>query len=116
MKTRFNTYEPLVSLTAIMVMIAVVVPVSVVAPCSRIFHVPAAALRLAAMFPVLAFRIVQLALGIADLLLAPSVIVVITIHRPCGNCSAQERQNNERRNECFGFLEHASLLGLHNTS
>jgi hypothetical protein len=74
----------------IAVMIAVVVPVSVVAPCSRIFHVPAAALRLAAVFPVLAFRIVQLALGIADLLLAPSVIVVITIHRPCGNCSAQE--------------------------
>ena len=80
MKTRVNTYEPLVSLTAIMVMIAVVVPVSVVAPCSRIFHVPAAALRLAAMFPVLAFRIVQLALGIADL--APRTFCHCRDHDP----------------------------------
>jgi len=68
-------------------MIVIVVPI-VVAPCPRIFQVATATLRLAAVFTVLAFRIVQFVFRIADLLFAPSV--VIAIKRPCGNHSAQE--------------------------
>jgi hypothetical protein len=88
-------------------MIVIVVPI-MVAPCAHIFQVTAAVLRLAAVFTVLPFRIVQFSFGIADLLFTLSVIIVIAVHRPCGNCSAQERQNYKRRNECLGFLEHAS--------
>src|SRR3981081_3429961 len=92
----------------LMIMVAVMIPVSVMASCPRIFQVTAAILRLSAVFPVLAFLIVQLTLRIADSLLALSVIVAITDKCPCGNGSAQERQNNERRDERLGFLEHAS--------
>jgi hypothetical protein len=75
-----------------MVVIMIVVMVSItVAPCPRIFQVATAALRLAAVVPVLAFRILQLALGIADLLFALSVVVMIAVKRPCWNRSAQER-------------------------
>jgi hypothetical protein len=90
-----------------MVMIVIVVPI-MVAPCPRIFQITTAALCLAAVFTVLALRIMQLGFGFADLLFAPSVVIVIAVHRPCGNCSAQERQNYKRRNKCLGFLEHAS--------
>jgi hypothetical protein len=71
-----------------MVMIVVVVPVSVMAPFARFFQIVAAGLRLAAVFTVLAFGIVQFAFRIADSLFALSV--VIAIKRPCGNCSTQE--------------------------
>jgi hypothetical protein len=71
-------------------MIAVVVPIAAMAFSPRVFQVTAAALRLSAVFPVLAFRIVQLILRITDLLFAFSVIIVITVHRPHGNGPAQE--------------------------
>jgi hypothetical protein len=58
-----------------------------VAPCSHVFQITTTVFRLAAMFAMLAFRIVQLAFCIADLLLAPSVIAV---KRLCGHHSAQE--------------------------
>jgi hypothetical protein len=74
----------------IVVVIPIVVPVSVMAPCPRIFQVTTAAFRLATVLPVLAFSIVQFALGIANLVLAPSVIIMITVKTPCGNHSAQE--------------------------
>jgi hypothetical protein len=91
----------------IMVTIVVVVPIAV-ASCPHVFQITATVSRLAAVFTMLAFRIMQSALGVADLLLAPSVIVVIAVHRPRGNGSAQERQNHKHGNECLGFLEHAS--------
>jgi hypothetical protein len=74
-------------MVVIMIMIVVVVPVAVAA-CSRIFQVAAAALCLAAVFTVLALRIVQLPLRIAESLFAPSV--VIAIKRPRGNYPAHE--------------------------
>src|SRR6476646_8602374 len=86
-------------------MIVIMVPITM-APCPHVFQVTTAALRLAAVLTVLALRVVQLALCIADLLCAPSVVV--TVYRPRGDGSAQERQNHKRRNECLGFLEHAS--------
>src|SRR5579864_9547134 len=86
-------------------MIVIVVPIAV-APRPHVFQITTAALRLAAVFTVLALRVVQLALCIAYLLFAPSVVV--TVYRPRGNRSAQERQNHKRGNECLGFLEHAS--------
>src|SRR5579864_1612533 len=86
-------------------MIVIVVPIAM-APCPHVFQITTAALRLAAVFPMLALRVVQFALCIADLLFAPSVVV--TVYRPRGNCSAQERQNHKRRNERLGFLKHAS--------
>jgi len=89
-----------------MIVVMIVITVPAMAPRPHVFQITAAALRLAAVFPVLAFRIVQLALRIANLLFAPSVVV--TVYRPRGNRSAQERQNNKRGNECLGFLEHAS--------
>jgi hypothetical protein len=58
-----------------------------VAPCPHVFQITTAVLGLAAVLTVLAFRIVQLALCIADLLLAPSIIAV---ERLCRNHSAQE--------------------------
>jgi hypothetical protein len=88
-------------------MIVIVVPI-MVATCSRAFQIAALALSLTAMFPVFAFCVMQLGFGFADLLFAFSVIIVIAVHRPCGNGSAQERQNYERGNECLGFLEHVS--------
>jgi len=88
-------------------MIVIVVPIMVTSR-PRIFQVATAALRLAAVFTVLALRIMQLGFGFADLLFTPSVIIVIAVHRSRGNCSAQERQNYERGNECLGFLEHVS--------
>jgi hypothetical protein len=91
------------------IVVPIMVPVSAVASCPRIFQITAAALRLAAMFTVLAFRIMQLLLRIADSLLAFSVI--IAVKRSCGNGPAQERQNDKGRNECSGFLEHASSSG-----
>jgi hypothetical protein len=91
-------------------MIVIAVPI-MVAPCPRIFQVATAVLRLAAVLTMLAFRIVQLALRIADLLFAPSVIIVVAVHCSRWNCSAQERQNYERGNERLGFLQHASSSG-----
>jgi hypothetical protein len=88
------------------IMVAVMIPVSVMASCPRIFQITAAALRLAAVFTVLAFRIMQLLLRAADSLLAFSI--VIAVKRSRGNGPAQERQNDKSRNECFGFFEHAS--------
>src|SRR5579871_1545974 len=86
----------------------IVITVPAMAPRPHVFQIATAALRLAAVFTVLPFRIVQFSFGIADLLFAPSVIIVIAIQRPRGNRSAQERQNHKRRNECLGSLEHAS--------
>jgi hypothetical protein len=100
--------SPWRSLAAVVIMVTIVVVVPAVASRPHVFQVTTAALRLAAVFTMLAFRIMQSALGIANLLLAPSVIIVIAVHRPRGNGSAQERQNHKRRNECLGFLEHAS--------
>jgi hypothetical protein len=88
-------------------MIVIVVPI-MVAPCPRIFQIAALVLSLAAMFSVLALGVMQFGFGFTDLLFASSVIIVIAVHRPRGNCSAQERQNYERGNECLGFLEHVS--------
>jgi hypothetical protein len=88
-------------------MIVIVVPI-VVATCPRIFQVTTAALRLAAVFTVLAFRIVQFVFRIADLLFAPSVVIVIAVHRSRGNGPAQKRQNYKRRNNCLGSFQHAS--------
>jgi len=68
-------------------MISIVVPVAM-APCPHVFQVTTAALRLAAVFTMLALRIVQFPLRIADLLLAPSVIIVI--NRPRGDRPAHE--------------------------
>jgi hypothetical protein len=98
----------IVVMVMIVVVVMIAVMVAVVAPSSCIFQVAAAALRLTAVFPVLAFRILQLALGIVDLLFALSVVIVIAVKRPCGNRSAQKRQNNKGGNECSGSLEHAS--------
>jgi hypothetical protein len=101
--------SPWRSLAAVVIMVTIVVVVPIaVAPRPHVFQVTTAALRLAAVFTMLAFRIMQSALCIANLLLAPSVIIVIAVHRPRGNGSDQERQNHKRRNECLGFLEHAS--------
>jgi hypothetical protein len=99
--------SPWRSLAAVVIMVTIVVPIAV-APRPHVFQITTAALRLAAVFTMLAFRIMQSALGIANLLLAPSVIIVIAVHRPRGNGSAQERQNHKRGNQCLGFLEHAS--------
>jgi hypothetical protein len=88
----------------------IVITVSAMAPCPHVFQVTPLILCLAAVFPVFAFRIVQLAFGIADLLLAPSVVIVIAVHRSRGNGSAQERQNHKRGNKCSGFLQHGSFL------
>jgi hypothetical protein len=74
----------------IMVMIVVVVSISVVASGPRVFQVPTAALCLAAVFPMFALRIVQFALRCADSVFALPVIIVITVHRPRGNRSAQK--------------------------
>jgi hypothetical protein len=90
------------------VVVVIVVTVPAMAPCPHVFQVTASVLRLAAVFSMLALRVMQLALGIADLLFAPSVIIVIAIQRPRGNRSTQERQNYKCRNERLGFLEHAS--------
>lgn len=70
-----------------MIMVVVVVPITM-ATCPRVFEVTTAAFGLPAVFPVLAFRIVQFVFRIADPLLAFSVI--IAIQRPCGYGSAQE--------------------------
>jgi hypothetical protein len=88
-------------------MIVIMVSIAV-APCPHVFQIAALVLSLAAMFSVLALGVVQFGFGFADLLFASSVIVVIAVHRSRGNCSAQERQNYERGNEYFGFLEHVS--------
>jgi hypothetical protein len=85
-----RAYSLVEFLAAIMVVIVIVVPIAM-ATCPRVFQVATAALRLAAVFTMLAFRIVQLALGIADLLYALSVVVMIAVKRPCWNRSAQER-------------------------
>jgi hypothetical protein len=84
-----RAYSLVEFLAAIMVviMIVVVVPIAVAA-CSRIFQVATAALCLAAVFTVLALRIMQLPLRIAESLFALSV--VIAIKRPRGNYPAQE--------------------------
>jgi hypothetical protein len=92
----------------VVIVVMIVIAVPAMAPCPHVFQIPTAVLRLTAVFTVLPFRIVQLALGIADLLFAPSVIIMIAIQRPRGNRSAQERQNHKRGNECLGSLEHAS--------
>src|SRR5438309_7539793 len=84
------------------------IPVATMAACPGVFQVTTLALRLAAVFSVFAFRFLQLALGIVDLLFAFSVAIVIAVHRRCGNGSAQERRNHNRRNEYLGSLEHAS--------
>jgi hypothetical protein len=100
--------SPWRSLAAVVIMVTIVVVVPIaVAPRPHVFQITTAALRLAAVFTMLAFRIMQSALCIADLLLAPSVIV-IAVHRPRRNGSPQERQNHKRGNECLGSLEHAS--------
>jgi hypothetical protein len=114
MKVTVDGYLLLRNLAVIMIAVVVMVPVAVVAPSPCIFQVTTAILRLSAMFPVLAFLIVQLTLRIADSLLALSVIVTAMVNkRPCGHCSAQERQNNKGRNECLGFLQHASSSDCH---
>jgi hypothetical protein len=112
MKITVDGYLLLRNLAVIMIAVVVMVPVAVVAPSPCIFQITTAILRLSAMFPVFAFLIVQLTLRIADSLLALSVIVAIADKCPCGNCSAQKRQNDKGCNECLGFLEHSSLLGL----
>lgn len=94
----------------IMIVVMIVITVPAMAPCPHVFQVTPLVLCLAAVFPVFAFRILQLALGIADLLLASSVIIVIAVQRPYRDCSAQERQNNKRGNKCSGFLQHGSFL------
>ena len=71
-----------------MVAVMVMVAVAVVAPCPRIFQITTPALRLAAVFTMLALRIMQLLLRIAESLFALSV--VIAIKRPRGNYPAQE--------------------------
>ena len=78
--------SPLAEPSGVVVMM-IVVPIMVTS-CPRIFQVATAALRLAAVFTVLALGIMQFALRIADSLFALSVI--IAVYRPCGNCSAQE--------------------------
>ena len=70
-----------------MIVISIMIPI-VMAPFTCFFQIMAAGLRLAAVLTVLALRIVQLALRIADSLLALSVIVAD--NGPCGNCPAQE--------------------------
>jgi hypothetical protein len=102
------------SLAMIVVSVMVMVPISAMASCPRVFQITTAALRLAAVFTVLAFRIVQLLLRIADSLLA--FPVVIAVKRSRGNGPAQERQNDKGRNECSCFFEHASSSGLHRHS
>jgi hypothetical protein len=78
------------SLAAVVIMVMIVIAVLAVAPRPHVLQVTTAALRLAAVFTMLAFRIMQSALGVADLLLAPSVIIVIAVHRPRGNGSTQQ--------------------------
>jgi hypothetical protein len=90
----------------VMVVVMVMIAVAVVAPSPCIFQVATAALGLAAVFPMLAFRIVQLLFRFLHLPFA--FVIAIAIQRSCRNCSAQERQNHKRRNKCLGFLEHAS--------
>jgi hypothetical protein len=68
-------------------MIVIMVPIAV-APCPSVFQVTTLALCLAAVFPMLALRIMQLAFGITDLLLASFVIVAG--NGPYRNRSAQE--------------------------
>src|SRR5579859_198304 len=87
-------------------MVMIVVAVPAVAPFARFFQIMAAGLRLAAVFTVLALSIAQPALRIADSLLALSVVV--PVHRPRGRRTAQERENNQRRNKRSDLLEHAS--------
>ena len=68
------------------------IAVAMMAPCPRVLQVTTPALRLTAVFSVLAFCFLQLALGIVDLLFAFSVVIVIADHRSRRNCSAQERR------------------------
>src|SRR5436305_11227827 len=96
----------------IAVVIPVMVPIAVMAACPRIFQVTTAALRLSAVLTMFAFRLVQLVLRTTNLVLAPSVIIMIPVERPRWNRPSQERQNHKRGNKCFGFLQHASLLSL----
>src|SRR6478735_3008714 len=90
----------------------IVIAVPVMAPLARFFQIVAAGLCLAAVFAVLALRIVQSALRVANSLLALSVIVVVAIQRPRGHRSAQERADHKGRNECSGFFKHPCLLRL----
>src|SRR5215831_12626087 len=90
----------------------IVIVVSAMAPFARFFQVVAAGLCLAAVFTVLALGILQPALRIADSLLALSVIIVVAVQRPRGECSAQERTDHKGRNECSGFFKHPCLLQL----
>jgi hypothetical protein len=89
-------------------MVMIAVPVSTMAPFARFLQIVAAGLRLAAVFSMLALGIVQPALRITDSLLAFSVIVMIAVQRPRGHRTAQERENNQRRNKSSGLLQHAS--------
>jgi hypothetical protein len=66
----------------------IVIMVTMMAPFARFFQIVAAGLCLAAVFTVLALGIVQLALRVADSLLALSVI--IAVYRSCRDGSAQE--------------------------
>jgi hypothetical protein len=75
----------------VVIVVMIVIAVPAMAPCPHVFQIPTAVLRLTAVFTVLPFRIVQLALGIADLLFALSVVVMIAVKRPCWNRSDQER-------------------------
>src|SRR5437764_10134605 len=94
-------------------MVMVVITIPTVAPFARFFQIVAAGSRLAAVFTVLTLRVMQSALGIADSLLTLSVIVVIAVQRPRGRRTAQERENNQRRNKSYGLLQHASSSACH---
>jgi hypothetical protein len=76
-----------VIMIVVVIVVVIVVPIPVAA-CPRVFQIATAALRLAAVFTVLALRIMQLLLRIAEPLFALSV--VIAIQRPRGNYPAQE--------------------------
>jgi hypothetical protein len=93
-------------------MVVIAIVISAMAPFACFFQVMAAGLCLAAVFTVLALGIAQSALGIADSLLALSVVVVVAVQRPRGERSAQERTDHKGRNECSGFYKHPCLLRL----
>jgi CBS-domain-containing membrane protein len=88
-----------------MVVIAVVVPITMTTR-PRCFHITPTALCLPAVLTVLALGIVQFAFRIADTLFA--FAVVITVKRLYGNCTAEKRENDQRRKHRFHFVQHGT--------
>jgi hypothetical protein len=94
-----------------MIMIVVMIAIMMTAAFAGFFQFMAAAFRLPAVFTVFAFGVAQFSLRIVDPLFALSVVIAVPGARLRRNSPAQERENDEKGNEYFGFREHATSSG-----